>query len=71
MPNTRFAARAKMIGKFKSGTNCSFNITPCQQMAIAIAKPFVKSFRTVMEDMYKEPITRPDLRKIVITITLP
>ena len=50
MPNTRFAARAKMIGKFKSGTNCSFNITPCQQMAIAIAKPFVKSFRTVMEN---------------------
>lgn len=67
----KFSAAAKLVGKFKSGTCCSFNIKICERQAISLAEPFVKSFRTVMPELYPEPATPPALRKITITISLP
>jgi len=68
----KFTAKAKLEGQFLPGsTRCSYSIRISTPQGTSIARPFVDSFRHVMEELYPVQSSRPSLRKITTTISLP
>ena len=66
----KLTAKARLIGRFPAcKTSCSFNVECSDAHAIDLAHHFVRGFRTAMHEVYKD--NRPELKKIIITITLP
>lgn len=66
----KLKARVKFHGQFPgSKTSVEFTTELDALTAGIMAAPMVKSFRRVMAENYAE--NKPQLRKLVITVTLP